>query len=251
MAEEQRINAAYRLHIILSAAHAQSPQAEQFRVWANVFNVDGLSGRQQKQAVAVGITLMFRQLDHLVDQLRALNHPENSYRPLVSAMEQSISYEWLAQPWQQFRERLEKALYPLQIFSSVLPDEENLIDPKEFEAIRDELDKLEQSLSDKDISQTVRDFVKRQIDTIRTAMWEYQFRGAQVFQDAILQTVRDFANTDIAEKHKEDPPVQKLRHIWDKVMKVMDITVKVQGALTSGYKIYQLAESVGLHHLVK
>jgi hypothetical protein len=251
MAEQQKINAAYRLHILLQNAVAQNPQALQLQIWANVFELQNLMGRQQKESVARGIILMFGQLDRVVEQLRALEHPENTYRPLVVLMEQNVLIEMIHHPWGDFPTRLTNALYPLFIFSTFLPDDENLVDPKEFQVIREELDKLEKSLADKEISPEVRTFVKRQIDRIRHAMWEYKFRGAQAFQDAMLQTFSDYTSSDVVPKHEKDPPVQKVGHVWQSLMKVMDSTIKVQGTLTAVQKIYQLAESVGIHHHLK
>lgn len=251
MAEQQKINAAYRLHVLLQAAIAQSPQALQLQVWAHAFGVQHLSGRQLKEAVTKGIILMFGQLDRVVEQLRALEHPEDTYRPLVTLIEQNVLIEMINHPWQDFPVRLTPALYPLVIFSTFLRDDEKLVDPSEFQAIREEIEKLEKSLADKDISSDVRNFVKRQIDRIRQAMWEYKFRGAQVFQDAMVQTYSDYAGSDVASTHQDDPPMRKVGHIWEKVMKVMDGTIKMQGALTAVQKIYQLVESVGIHHHVK
>ncbi len=246
MAEQQKINSAYRLHLLLQTAMAQPQQALQLQVWAKTFEVQHLTGRQQKEAVARGIILMFEQLDRVVDQLRALGHPENTYGPLVTLMEQNVLIEMINHPWQDFPTRLVNAIYPLFIISTFLTDDEKLVDPKEFQAIRTELDKLEASLAEKEISPDVRFFVKRQIDKIRHAMWEYKFRGAQTFQDAVLQTFSDYMNNDFIATHKDDPSVQKMKHIWQNVMKAMETTVKIQGALTAAQKIYQLAESVGI-----
>lgn len=251
MSDRPNTNAAYRLLMLLEAALRRPHEHTQLRVWADVFQVQDLLGRQQKNAVVTGIILMYKQLDRIVEQVKAAGHPETTYSELATLFDGNVSPEFLNHPWKDFSLRLAAAKYPLTIINNFLPDEENPIDPKEFNEVREELDKLEKSLTDKDISPEIRNFVKAQIETIRQAMWEYQFRGAEVFQDAILQTYRDYMKSDVVAKHENDPPVRKMATIWGKLMKTLDTTVKVQGGLNALYKIYQLAETVGLHHHVK
>jgi hypothetical protein len=248
MAEQQRINAASRLHKILQAAVGHSQQATQLQVWATVFEVQSLSGRQQKEAVAKGIILLFGQLDRIVEYLRAAGHPENTYRELVSLMEQNVLIELINHPWQDYRTRLAHALYPLAILSNFLPDEEISVDPSEFQGIREELDELEKTLEQKEISPDVRAFVKRQIETIRNAMWEYKFRGAQVFRDAMVKAFTDPLAGDVVAKHPNDSTIKKTGNVWQRVIKLMDATIKIQAALTALQKIYQLAEGIIHHH---
>jgi hypothetical protein len=169
----------------------------------------------------------------------------------VTLLEQNVLFEMINHQWQDFPARLEKALYPLVILSTFLPDEEKLVDPAEFQAIRDELAKLEKSLADKEISPEVRLFVKRTIDTIRKAMWEYKFRGVDAFQDAMLETFRDYANSEVVAKHEDDPPVKTVRNLWQRLVKIMDGAIKVQGALTAVSRLFQLAESSGIYHHLK
>jgi hypothetical protein len=251
MAQERHINAAYRLLTLLQEATKQAPSVIQLQVWSNTFELQNLSGRPQKQAVMRGIDLMYQQLDYVIEQLRKRNLPENTYSQLQATFERNVQFELINHPWQDFRARIEaEALYPLVIFSNMLPDEEKLVEPTDFLAIHEELEKLEKTLSDKDISSEVRSFVMQQIATIRKAMWEYRFRGTSVFRQALVETAQQFAESQITGEHKNDPHVQKVGYIWQKLTKVMDTTVKTQAALEAGHKIYQLAESVGLVHFL-
>jgi hypothetical protein len=251
MAEDKRINVAYRLHTLLAAAAAHSPQTTEIQVLAQVFKVQHLSGRPLKQAVAKGVELIFEQLDRMVEQLQSLHHPKDSYNEIVTTIDSVLAPEYLNHPWQENRIRLEKILLPLNIMANWLPDEEKLIGNTEFETICEELNKLEQSLADKGVSPEVRIFVKRQIDVIQKAIWEYKFRGARSFENAMVETFRDYANSNITVEHENDPPMQKVAHIWKRIKQIMDTTIKTQGALNAVQKIYQLAENAGLHHHLK
>lgn len=251
MSDRPNINAAHRLLTMISAAIRQPADRTQLQVWSEVFKLQGLSGRQQKQAVATGLILMFKELDRIIEQLKAYGHPETTYRELASLLEHNISPEYLGHPWKDFATRLQAVTYPLTIINNFLPDEENPIDPKDFDEVRQELDRLERSLKDKEMSLEVRRFVASQILTIREAMWEYQFCGIRAFHDALLQAFRDYAGSDIPSEHKDDPPIAAMNQIWTRVKEVMATTIKIGGALTAVEKIYQLAEKVGIHHHMK
>ena len=239
------------MHTLLAAAAAHSPQTTQIQVLAQVFKVQHLSDRALKQAVAKGVELIFEQLDRMVEQLQSLHHPEDSYHAIVATIDIVLGPEYLNQQWQDNRIRIEKILLPLNIMANWLPDEEKLIDHVEFETICEELNKLEQSLADKEVSPEVRIFVKRQISVIHKAIWEYKFRGARSFENAMVETFRDYANSNIAAEHETDLPMRKVAHIWQRIKQMMDATIKTQGALSAVQKIYELAENAGLHHHLK
>jgi hypothetical protein len=104
--------------------------------------------------------------------------------------------------------------------------------------VTQELDRLEKSLEDKEIAPEVRRFVRSQIDTIRKAIWEYQFSGAEVFHNAILQTFRDYANSEVAEKYENDPTIREVSSLWERILKFSNAADKVQRGLTALYKMW-------------
>jgi hypothetical protein len=151
MSDHPNINAAYRLLMLLEAALRRPHEHTQLRVWADVFQVQELAGRQQKQAVVTGIILMYKQLDRVVEQLKAAGHPDTTYTELVSVFDTNISPEFLNHAWKDFALRLQSAKYPLTIIDNFLSDEENPIDAREFAEVREELEKLEKSLDERNL----------------------------------------------------------------------------------------------------
>jgi hypothetical protein len=251
MADRLNVNSASRLLALLEHALNRPHDHTQLRVWADVFHVDNLSGRPQIQAVSEGIVLMFRQLDRMVEQLKAAGHPESTYRELVQTLDTNISPAYLNHGWKDFSVRLSAAKYPLTMLVNFLKDEENLIAGSDLAEVSQELDRLEKSLEEKEVATEVRRFVRSQIDTIRKAIWEYQFRGAEVFQDAMLQTFRDYANSEVAEKYENDPTIREVSSLWERILKFSSAADKVQRGLTAFYKMWELAEKSGIHHILK
>lgn len=244
MSEKKSNNPAARLLTLLTAAVRGNPQSNYLQLWSTVFELQHLSGRQQKVAVSRGIDLIYEQLDLLVEKLKGMHYAEDSYQELVSKVEQNISAEYMSHPWQDFRVRLETIIYPLRILSSALPPEESLIDAAELKVVLQELDKLEQSLSKKEIAPEMRGYVKRQLNFIRRAIWEYQFRGVQAFDDAVLDGIREaYVSRDTVEHYKNEPEVQEVSKLWVKVWDVVIKAGKVGAAITAGEHFYRLVES--------
>jgi hypothetical protein len=245
----KRINAAYRLLEILGQAVAHQPQQSQIQVWISVFRLQDVQGRTQKRLVMQGIELIHEQLDRIVAQLHNMGHQENTYHELVNIIDNVVSYEYLGHQWRDQQERLQRVIYPLTIINSFLPDEEQLINLAEFDDIEEELSDLENSLNEKDISHEVRNFVQRQIEIIRKAMWQYRFRGIRAFQESALKAATDFIDNETVAKHADDLQMQRIRHLWRKVASVITSAGKMGGSLAGIYKLYELVEKTGLHHV--
>jgi hypothetical protein len=245
MADQQKINSASRLATLLEYACNQTgDNIRQLNVWAAVLGLHNLSGRNQKLAIARGIDLMYRELDHMVDQLRNLGFDEESYRPVVTSFEQNISVEYLAQLWRDFRARLQPTLYPLKILKNALPDEENSIDPAEWQKISEELNRLEESLHNAQLSPELMGFIKKQIEIIRQAIRDYPIRGAVVFYDAWFEGAREaYANDEFVKQNEDSESLKTLGKVWQHVKQITATAVKVSSFLAASQRIYQLAET--------
>jgi len=239
-----KVNPALRIHDLLQLAINNTASVPQMAVWAKVFNVDQLKGRNQKLAIARGIDLLYRQLDRMVTQLRDRGFGEETYQPIVFSMEQNISVELLAHAWPDFRQRLQSSLYPLMIINNALDDEEKLIDKADLESLRGELDRLEETLAKGEIAAELQAFVKRQLEIIRQAIRDYPVRGVSAFYDAAFEGASEaWANEELVNQHKDDEAVKILTNVWTKVKQVTVAAFKVGTFLTASQRIYQLAES--------
>jgi hypothetical protein len=250
MSEQKKVNAASRLlKLFRSAVSNSAANVTQFQVWVSAFGLQGESGQLQKRKVMRGVDLMHSELDEIVEQLREMGHPEEMYGDLVHNFYGVVSFEWLNHQWNSdLRPRLERTLYPLVLISNILPNQEALISPDELQEIEKELVTLEHSLNEKDISPQVRNFVMRQVERIRTALWEYRIRGIRAFEDGFVDAVREYSSSIVAQEHKDDEPVKAVSNIWSRMWVIVERTAKVGGALEAMKKIFQLAEHVGIHH---
>jgi hypothetical protein len=243
---QQKINGAYRLHLILKNAVSHPPSTNQMQVWIHAFGLLDLSGRKQKIQIAYGMKLLFDELDDIVAYLQEIGHPENAYHHLIELIEQSITPEGIVQQWQDSRIRLNQAEAILLILSNFLPDRENIIPEDDLSAIRAELEQLEKSLEDKDISPIIRLYIQRQMKLIREALWEYRIRGVQVFYEAEIKAYLLSEAPEIKEQ-RDAPPVRKVSQVWQRINKIIDITIKAKSFLEAGVKILQLAQDAWHH----
>ncbi len=211
-----KINAAYRLSEIIASATSQSTNQSQFQVWVGVFRLQAMKSRAQKRMVMRGLDLIHEELDRIAEQVRAMEHPEDTSDELVSIVDSVITYELWGQSWSDLSQRLQRAVYPLRMLKNFLPDEERLIDKAEFDKVQADLSNLEKSIDEEDISPEVRAFVQRQINIIHKAFWEYRFSGIRAFEQAVFESVPDFVENQTVATNSDAPPMQGIRRICRK-----------------------------------
>lgn len=247
--EQQHVNPAYRLHILLKAAVSKDPKWTQLRVWSSVFGLDNLSGRPQKQAVIRGFDLIYEQLDQILEYLKSNHCPKDAYQDLQAKIDTNIAPEFLNHQWESFNQALMTQVVPLAIFSAMLPHQENLIDPNELKSIREELEGFEKSLEGKGLSAEVRHYLKRQFGFIHRAMWEYQFRGLHALEDAMLDTLREASvSRETLASHKDDPEVKEISKLWGKLWQTVIKAGQVGAALKASEEFYRLVASTLTGH---
>ncbi len=245
---KKNINAAYRLSDLIGNAIAQGGQQSQFQTWIAVFKLQGFKGRAQKRLVMRGLDLMHEELDRLVAQLRAMRKPEDTYEELVNVIDSVVTHEQMGQSWTEMSQRLQKAMYPLRMLTNFLPDEETLIDPSEFDKLRDDLSTLERSINEDGVSPEVRYFVQLQIDNIRRVFWEYRIRGIRAFKEGAIEAAPDFIESEIIDQHPDDPFIETTRGIWKRITGFIVTAGKVGTGLAGIYKVYEIAEKSGVIH---
>jgi hypothetical protein len=237
----QKINAAFRLYVILRDAVSIPNAPNQLAAWTYAFGLGNITGRDQKIQIAYGMKLFYDELDDMLAYLREEGHPVQNYDHLMRLIEHSITPEGIVHQWQDPRSRLEQAAPILLMLSGFLPDFETVIPEVDLAGVRTDLEQLEKSLEDKDISPVIRHYIRNQINVIRQALWEYKIRGVQVFAEARIKAYV-LAKAPEVEAHKDEPEVKKVNQLWQNLSKIMDAAIKIKNFLEAGAKILQLGQ---------
>lgn len=245
------MNPAARLHRIYNKLVAQSNDAQMVKVWADVFDIDQDSPHYEDDVTACvvalrsEIALTRKRLDDLgapasltspgFERLRAvaapgqLNSKWHGHRGNINPPECKKVFEWAE--W-ALREDSEPDM----------PDE----DMKELRA---ELESLEAALRDAEMSPYLRDFIQRQVDTIRAALRVYGVQGARPLQDALQKVAGAYTveRTRVEAEHAAAPEAAK--GLFAKASGVIKKTADVCDNLSKigkfGEQAWTLAGAVG------
>jgi hypothetical protein len=101
----KHINSASRIHAILTKA-AQQPDKALFRVWANVFGIEGEEDTPVAQLVIVHLHWLHTELQLLDSQLRATKVSRHLYEAAFAKIELISSPLNLPAGWQGLRGHL-------------------------------------------------------------------------------------------------------------------------------------------------
>jgi len=181
------MNSAARLHRIYNKLVAQGNDMQMVRTWADVFDIEKASPHYEDDVTAcvmalrAEIVLTRKRLDDIgapasltspgFERLRAVAAPGqlhsrwHEHRINVVLPECKKIFEWAE--W------------------ALREDAELDMPADDMKELQTELASLEAVLNDAEVSPYLRDFIQRQVDTIRAALQLYGVQGARPLQDAL------------------------------------------------------------------
>jgi hypothetical protein len=220
------------------------------KVWADVLQLPE-HGSLEDDVVAC-LQALRGELDLLKARLLAMGVGEELLHPGLTRFRNVTSTAHINAGWNGLREEASRPenRIPLAWANWLLRDEsEEDLAPDELGSLREELDALERSLKETDMSPYMRGFIERQLSAVRAALRLYPIRGAKPFEEAARQVVGTCnleARVLAKEYEKAAPPAKgvfsKVGDFIEKTAKVADNLDKIRKA---GEGAYSLVESVG------
>lgn len=181
------MNSAARLRRIYDRLAAQNNNARMVDVWANVFNIDQSSPNYEDDVTACVIALRSEIL--LARQrLNEIGAPANLTSPAFERLRDVAAPGQLHSNWHGHRGNI---IQPecSKVFEwsewALREDTEPDMLADDMEELQAELASLEAALKETDMSPYLRDFIQRQVDTIRAALRVYGVQGTRPLQDAL------------------------------------------------------------------
>lgn len=181
------MNSAARLYRIYDRLTTQNSNVQMLHVWANVFNIDQSSTNYEDDVTACLIALRSEIL--LARQrLDEIGAPANLTSPGFERLRDVAAPGQLHSMWNGHRGNIIKSdckkVFEWSEWALREDSEPDMLadDMKELQA---ELASLEAALKETDMSPYLRDFIQRQVNTIRAALRVYEVQGAQPLQDAL------------------------------------------------------------------
>ncbi|MFM8757760.1 MAG: hypothetical protein ACKOD9_21000 [Rubrivivax sp.] len=181
------MNPAARLHRIYDKLAAQSNDQSMAYTWAEVFGIDKNDPHHEDDVTACVMALR-SEIALTRNRLDEIGAPENLTSPGFERLRHVAAPGQLHSSWHSHRGNInppecrkvfEGADWALR--DDAAPD----MPAEDMKELRAELKSLEAALQDAEVSPYLRDFIQRQVDTIRAALRVYGVQGARPLQDAL------------------------------------------------------------------
>jgi hypothetical protein len=233
------MNAGARLHRIYNRLAAQTIDQPMVETWAEVFELDKSLPHLEDEVTNLVMALR-SEITFARERLDAYGVSANLTSPGFDRLTLVASPGQLHSAWNGHRGNIQPPECQ-KIFEWVewaLRDEdEGDMSAEELQQLRSELDSLEASLSEADMAPFLRDFIQRQINTIRTALRMYGVQGVKSVQEALQKVAGAYKTQEKPLAQAYDvakPPVKNLFErasgVVDRVAKISDNLCKIKKA---------------------
>ncbi|MDH1673918.1 hypothetical protein [Comamonas aquatica] len=225
--------------------------ATMVKVWAQVFDLNPDSPHLEDDVVAC-LQAMRSEMGLLRSKLQAIGAPEDLMHPGFARLRDICSTTYLNQNWSGLREQTSRPENKLSFAWAnwvLRDDSEEEMPAEELATLQSEIDSLEASLHETEMTPYLRGFIQRQIDAIRAALKVYRVQGVKPIEEALHQVAGAYTiekSRVEAEHAKASEPAKSLfaraGAVIKKTAEVADNLDKIRKA---GEGAYTLAASVG------
>jgi hypothetical protein len=233
------MNAGARLFRIYDRLAAQVTDQSMVKTWAEVFDLDK-SLPYLEDEVANLVMALRSEIKFARERLDAYGVPANLTSPGFNRLTEVASPGQLHSSWNGHRGNIQppECRKVFEWVEWALRDEdEGDMSAEELQQLRSELDSLDNSLRGTDMAPYLRDFIQRQVDTIRTALRMYGVQGVKPVQDALQKVAGAYKTQEkpLAQAYEAaNPPAKNLFErasgVVDRVAKVSDNLCKIKKA---------------------
>lgn len=231
--------------------HRLGNDAPMLKVWAKVFDLPS-EDPHLEDAVVACLQATRTEIELLCVRLEAMGVPEGLMHPAVARLRNYTSTRTIHGVWNGLREeavRPENRLAFMWATWILRGEDEDDMPAEELATLRSELDSLEASLRDTDMTPYLRGFIQRQIDTIRTALRLYKVRGVKPIEEALHQVAGAYTVEKRRVEAEHENASEPAKSVFARAGAVIEKTAKVADNLDkirkAGEGAYTLAANVG------
>ncbi len=241
------MNSGARLHRIYDKLAAQVTDQPMVQTWAEVFSLDKSSPHLEDE-VANLVMALRSEIKFARERLDAYGVPANLTSPGFDRLTQVASPGQLHSGWNGHRGNIQppecRKVFEWVEWALLEEDEADMSD-EEMQQLRFELDSLEASLRETDMAPYLREFIQRQIETIRTALRMYGVQGVRPVQEALQKVAGAYKTQEkpLAQAYETAKPPAK--GLFERVSGVVDRIAKVSDNLCKIKKAGEEAIAVG------
>lgn len=207
------MNPAARLHRIYDKLVAQGHDYQLVQTWADVFDIDKSAPHYEDDVTACVMALR-SEIALTRKRLDEIGAPANLTRPGFERLRDVAAPGQLHSKWHGHRGNINPPECR-KVFEwaewALRDDTEPDMPAEDMQELRAELESLEAALNDAQVSPYLRDFIQRQVDTIRAALRVYGVQGARPLQDALQKVAGAYTveRTRVEAEHAAAPEAAK------------------------------------------
>ena len=241
------MNAGARLHRIYDRLAAQTTDQAMVQTWADVFELDK-SNAHLEDEVANLVMALRSEIKFARERLDAFGAPANLTSPGFERLTQVASPGQLHSGWNGHRGNIQPPECR-KVFEWVewelREEDEADMSAEEMQQLRSELDSLEASLREVDMAPYLRDFIQRQVETIRTALRMYGVQGVKPVQDALQKVAGAYKTQEKPLAQAYEAAKSPAKGLFERASGVVDRVAKVSDSLCKIKKVGEEAIAVG------
>ena len=169
-------------------SHQLGNDVAMLKIWTTVFELPE-EGLNLEDAVVTCLQATRSEIELLRSRLLSIDVAEDMMSPGLPRLRNYTSTTALNSGWNNFREeaiRPENRLFLVWANWALRDDVEDDMSANDLATLTGELDSLEKSLNESDMTSYLRGFVQRQIDVIRGALRVYRVQGVRPIEEALL-----------------------------------------------------------------
>jgi hypothetical protein len=242
---------AARLHRIYDKLAAMGADQPMTHTWADVFGIDK-SNPHFDDDVTVCVMALRSELDLTRLRLNALGVPENLTSPAFERLRNVAAPGQLLSTWFNHRGNIQppECRKVFEWAEWALRDEAEPDMPAEdLQQLGAELEALEAALGSTEMTPYLRDFIQRQVDSIRAALRVYGVQGARPLNDALQKVAGAYALERSRVDAEFAAATEPAQGVVTKAVNVIKKTAEVCDSLDKigkfGEKAVTLAGAVG------
>lgn len=241
------MNAGARLHRIYDKLAAQVTDQVMVQTWAEVFALDKANPHLEDE-VANLVMALRSEIKFARERLDAYGVPANLTSPGFDRLTHVASPGQLHSGWNGHRGNIQPPECR-KVFEwvewALREEDEADMSAEEMQHLRSELDALESSLSEADMAPYLRDFIKRQVDTIRSALRMYGVQGVKPIQDALQKVAGAYKTQEKPLAQAYEAANAPAKSVFERASGVVDRVAKVSDNLCKIKKAGEEAIAVG------
>lgn len=219
---ENKTNSAIRLNKIIQKAYKNDNKIIA-DVWKNIFDINESNKHFTEMAVIDCLNNLNDEFELFKVKMKETDFSENLYKNEITQLQNNLIVPTgINGDWQPRKQQITDVQFKILDFcSEILPNDEISINNEEIEELKKLLDELEDFIENNSLPADLNNIIKKHISKIKTALYSYNIKGANVF-DEVLQSAYGeiIKNPDLFKTKSNEEVRSKLSKIWSKVQTV-------------------------------